>query len=185
MSRKRSTLLVISLSLFVVAAGTGYYSASRVALSAGDVFAVPGAVASSGTPVSVYAITRAVGTDVVLVASFVPSRNIRVRSIAVPGLDGSVATLTSGEYVFLSSGALPEIDPNGNLPLTVAVHPLGGPFDARANIQVIVRLVYRTLPDGRGRRDLAALRVVSNRLGRTKTDLVPFPAIVRLELPSG
>jgi len=178
---KASTIAVPAVLVVVVALAALSYVASRASITKGPLFAVPGAQSTENS----FTVKWQTGTDLAIIASFIPSRAVRIRSIALTGLDPKVAFLATSEYAFWDGqGVLPsfssETDP---LPLTFHSRPIRGAFSTPAHSTVILRLVLRAIGDAPVTDVISGIRVDGESWGWAHTTFVPFQEPVRLVPP--
>jgi hypothetical protein len=178
---KVSTIAVPALLVVVIALAALSYAATRASITAGPIYVVPGAQ-NAGTS---YSVKWRNGTDLAIIASFTPSRTVRVRSITVTGLDPKIAYLATSEYGFWDGQTpLPsfthETDP---LPVTLHPQPIRGAFSVPAHSTVVVRFVLRAIGDAQETDRIIGIRVDGESWSWAHTTFLRFPEPVRLVPP--
>jgi hypothetical protein len=176
-----STIAVPALLVVVIALAALSYVASRASITRGPMYAVPGVQATGSS----FTVKWQTGTDVAIIASFTPSRAVRVRSITLTGMDPKVAFIATSEYGFWDGRtSLPsfsaETDP---LPLSFQPRPIHGSFAAPAHSNVFVRLVVRAISAAEVASVITGIRVDAESWSWAHTTYVPFQEPVRLVPP--
>jgi hypothetical protein len=178
---KLSTIAVPALLVVVIALAALSYVASKATITMGPMYAVPG-VKDAG---NAFSVPWRAGTEVAIIATFTPSRAVRVRSISLKGLDPKDAIIETAEYGFWDGRtALPsfssETDP---LPTFLDPHPIRGSFAAPAVSRVFVRLVVRAIADAQVSYEITGIYVDAESWSWAHTTFVPFQESVRLVRP--
>src|SRR5207248_5943971 len=125
------------------------------------------------------------GTDIAIIASFEPSRSVRVRSVALTGLDPKKGFIASSQYGFWDGAtALPSFTSETDvLPAEFHPHALFGAFSAPAHSRVFVRLLMRAIADAKATEVLTGFRVDVESWAWAHTSFIPFQQPVKLEPP--
>jgi len=178
---KVSTVAVPAAFVLVVVLAALSYVATKATITPGPVYAVPGATVNGGS----YSVPWRNGTNLVIIASFIPSRTVRIRSITVTGLDPKDAIIERAEYGFwdgttplpsfsAQSAALPEF-----------MHPrqVNGAFVAPAHSRVFVRLLLQAIADAKVSYEITDLHVDAESWSWAHITLVPFQQPVRISPP--
>jgi hypothetical protein len=178
---KVSSIVVPALLVAAIAFAALSYVATRASITKGPLYAVPGAQNVGGS----FTVKWQPGTDVAIIASFSPSRVVRVRSITLTGMDPKVAFITTSEYGFWDGRTpLPSFSA-GTDPLPVSFHPrpIRGAFSAPAHSNVFVRLVVSAIGDAQVTSVITGIRVDAESWSWAHTTFVPFQEPVRLVPP--
>lgn len=179
--RRFTTIILVFAAAVVIVLAELSYGLTRASVRPGPLFAVPGAKTSGNA----FAVPWRTGTDLAIIASFVPSRPVRVRSINVSNLDPKIAYIASAEYGFwdghttLSTFAA-ETDP---LPDFLHPQPLRGAFRAAGGNRVFLRIVVRAIADAKITDALDGISVDVESWGWAHTTIVRLPHPVDLEPP--
>jgi len=144
-------------------------------------FAAPGTVESGGA----FVVEWRVGTDIAIIASFTPSRFVRVRSVTLTGLDPKNAFIASAQYGFWDGQtSLPSFtSETDQLPAEFHPHTLVGAFAAPAHSRVFVRLLVRAISDAKVTQVLTGFRVDAESWAWAHTSFIPFRQPVKLQPP--
>ena len=169
--------LVLVAAVVIVLAELSY-GLTRASVRPGPLFAAPGTSLSRGA----YVVPWRSGTDLAIVASFVPSKPVRVRAITLPDLDPKIAYIASAEYGVLGPGTpLPtfaaETDP---LPESLHPLPLRGAFRAAGGERIVLRLVIRGIADAKVTMVLDGVSVDVESWSWAHTTIVRFAQPVKL-----
>jgi hypothetical protein len=178
---KVSTIAVPALLVVVIALAALSYVATRATITAGPVYGVPGAQDTGKS----FSVQWGTGVDVAIIASFSPSRRVRVRSIALTGLDPKVAFLSTSEYgIWDGRTPLPSFSTEAG-PFPTSLHPrtISGAFSVPAHSTVLVRLVLRAIEDAKVNDVITGIRVDVESWSWAHTTFVPFQQPVRLVPP--
>lgn len=172
--------LVLAAAVVIVLAELSY-GLTRASVQRGPLFAVPGAKRSG----SAYVVPWRTGTDLAIIATFVPSKAVRVRSINVSNLDPKIGYIASTEYGFWNGqGPLPafaaETDP---LPQFLNPQSLRGSFRAAGGSRIFIRIVVRAIADAKVPETLDGIAVDVESWSWAHTTIVKFAVPVRLEPP--
>jgi hypothetical protein len=172
--------LVLGAAVVIVVAELSY-GLTRASIKPGPAFAVPG-VARSG---NAYVVPWRLGTDVAIIASFVPSKPVRVRSVTLPDLDPKIAYIASAEYGLLKGDTPLPIFRAETDPLPAELHPLSlrGAFRAAGGDRIVLRLVIRGIANATTTVVLHGISVDVESWSWAHTTLVRFPQSVKLEPP--
>jgi hypothetical protein len=178
---KVSVIAVPALVVVVIALAALSYVASHASITAGPTYAVPG-VQKTGT---FYSVQWRTGTELAIIASFTPSRAVRVRSITLTGLDPKVAYLAESEYGFWDGRSpLPSFPSETDvLPVSLHPQPLRGAFSAPAHSTVFVRLVLRAIGDAQEPEEITGIHVDAESWSWAHTTVITFQEPVRLVRP--
>ena len=178
---KVSTVAVPAAFLVIVALAVLSYFATRATITAGPAFAVPGATTTG----SFYSVPWRNGTHLVIIASFIPSRAVRVRSITVTGLDPKDAILERAEYGFWDGTTpLPSFATQAEaLPEFLHPRPVAGAFSAPAHSRVFLRILLKAIADAKVAYELTGIRVDAESWSWAHTTLVLFKQPVRITPP--
>jgi len=165
----------------VIALAALSYFATRATIVVGPQFAVLGATDARNA----FTVTWRTGTEIAVVASFEPSRAVRIRAVTLDGLDPKDAFVASSEYGFWDGRtSLPlftsEADP---LPPALDPHPFRGAFLAPAHSRVFVRLLVQAISDAKATEVISGLRVDAESWSWAHTTLIPFQQPIKLEKP--
>ncbi|HLW15822.1 MAG TPA: hypothetical protein VKV69_00485 [Actinomycetota bacterium] len=165
----------------IIALAALSYFATRATIAVGPTFAAPG-TSQAGKALVVEWRT---GTDIAIIASFTPSRFVRVRSVTLTGLDPKNAFIASSQYGFWDGQtSLPsftsEADP---LPPEFGPRALVGAFAAPAHSSVFVKLLVRAISDANVTQVLTGIRVDAESWSWAHTTFIPFQQPVKLEPP--
>ena len=174
-------LLVLAAAVVIVLAELSY-GLTRATVRRGPLFAVPGAKTTGNS----FAVPWRTGTDVAIIASFVPSRPVRVRSVSVSDLDPKIAYVASAEYGFWDGQtALPTFAAETD-PLPDFLHPQSfrGAFRAAGGSRVFLRIVLRAISDAKLTDTLDGISVDVESWGWAHTTIVRFTQPVNLEPPA-
>jgi hypothetical protein len=123
------------------------------------------------------------GTGIAIIASFVPSRAVRVRSVTLAGLDPKNAVIESSHYGFWDGATpLPSFTSETD-ELPAALHPraLVGAFSAPAGSRVFVKLLVRAIADAKIAYLVTGFRVDAESWAWPHTTFIPFKQPVKLE----
>ena len=178
---KLSAIAVPALLVVLIALAALSYVASRATITKGPVYAVPGAKDAG----AFFSVPWRAGTDVAIIATFTPSRAVRVRSISLEGLDPKDAIIETAEYGFWDGRtSLPsfssETDP---LPMFLHPRPIRGSFVAPAESRVFVRLVVRAIADAQVSYEITGMYVDAESWSWAHTTFVPFQEPVKVVRP--
>jgi len=178
---KVSTFAVPGAFVLIIAFAVLSYFATRATITAGPVYAVPGATTTGGF----YSIPWRNGTNLVIIASFIPSRAIRVRSITVTGLDPKDAIFERAEYGFWDGTTpLPSFATQAEaLPDFLHPRPVTGAFSAPAHSRVFLRILLKAIADAKVGYELTGLRVDAESWSWAHTTFVLFEQPVRITPP--
>jgi hypothetical protein len=121
----------------------------------------------------------------VIIASFIPSRPVRVRSISLSDLDAKIAYVASAEYGFWDGRTPLPIFRAESDPLPDFVHPqlLRGAFRAAGGQRIFLRFVVRSIADAKALETIDGISVDVESWGWAHTTLVRFTNPVRFEVP--
>jgi hypothetical protein len=178
---KVSTVAAPAGLVLVIALAALSYVATRATITAGPAFAVPGAT----TTASFYSVPWRNGTNLVIIASFTPSRSVRVRSITVTGIDPKDTILERAEYGFWDGTTpLPSFSTQAEA-LPASLHPrtINGAFSAPANSRVFLRLLLKAISDAKVSYELTGIRVDAESWSWAHTTVVLFQKPVRITPP--
>jgi len=144
-------------------------------------FAAPGTRAAGDALV----VEWRTGTDIAIIASFTPSRFVRVRSVTLTGLDPKNAFIASAQYGFWDGQtSLPSFtSETDQLPAEFHPRALVGAFAAPARSRVFVRLLVRAISDANVTEVLTGIRVDAESWAWAHTTFIPFEQPVTLEPP--
>lgn len=178
---KVSTVAVPAAFVLVIALAALSYVATRATIAAGPAYAVSGATTTG----SFYSVPWRNGTNLVIVASFIPSRAVRVRSITVTGLDPKDAILERAEYGFWDGTTpLPSFSTQAEaLPAFMHPRPVSGAFSAPAHSRVFLRLLLKAIADAKVSYEFTGIRVDAESWGWAHTTVVLFQKPVRITPP--
>ena len=178
---KVSTVAVPVVLVLVIALAVLSYVATKATITAGPVYAVPGATTTG----SFYPVPWRNGTNLVIIASFTPSRSVRVRSITVTGLDPKDAFLERAEYGFWDgTTSLPSFSTQAEaLPAFMNPRPVTGAFSAPAHSRVFLRLLLKAITDAKTSYELTGIRVDAESWSWAHTTVVLFQKPVRITPP--
>ena len=134
---------------------------------------------------SFYSVPWRNGTNLVIIASFEPSRAVRVRSITLTGLDPKDAIIERAEYGFWDGRtSLPSFSTQTDA-LPAFLHPraISGAFAAPAHSRVFVRLLLRAIADAKVSYQITGFRVDAESWSWAHTTFIPFQEPVRITPP--
>ena len=178
--RPSQVIVPVILAAVIALAALSYF-ATRAIIMVGPQFAVPGATEAGDA----FTVEWRTGTEIAVVASFEPSRAVRVRAVTLDGLDPKDAFVASSEYGFWDGRTpLPsftsEADP---LPPAFDPRPFRGAFLTPAHSRVFVRLIVQAISDAKAIEVITGLRVDAESWGWAHTTLIPFQQPIKLEKP--
>jgi hypothetical protein len=181
--RIRVSVIAVPAGLIVVIALAALsYFATRATITEGPTFSAAGTRQSG----SAFVVEWRTGTDIGIVASFVPSRSVRVRSVTIDGLDPKNAVIASAQYGFWDGRTpLPSFTSESDV-LPAEFHPRAfvSAFYAPARSRVFVKLLVRSIADAKVSDLLTGFRVDSESWAWAHTTSIPFQEPVKLEPPS-
>jgi hypothetical protein len=165
----------------LIALASSSYVATRATITVGPLLAAPG-TAEAG---NAFVVEWRTGTEIAIIASFTPSRFVRVRSVTLTGLDPKDAFIASSQYGFWDGQtSLPSFTSETD-ELPAGFHPraLVGAFPALAHSRVFVRLLVRAIADANVTEVLTGFRVDAESWSWAHTTFIPFEQPVKLEPP--
>jgi hypothetical protein len=183
-STRRLNLAYITVPLAlaaIIALAALSYVVTRASISVGPEFSAPGTRQAGNA----FVVEWRDGTDIAIIASFVPSRSVRVRSVTLTGLDPKDAFIASAQYGFWDGRtSLPSFTSETDV-LPAEFHPraLVGVFAAPAHSRVFVRMLVRAIADANVTEVLTGFRVDAESWAWAHTTFIPFQQPVRLEPP--
>ena len=177
---KLSAFVVPAAFVVIIGLAALSYVATHASITAGPTYAVPGVTATG----HFYSIPWRSGTNLVIITSFVPSREVRVRSITVTGLDPKDAILERAEYGFWDGTTpLPSFSEQAALPDFMHPRTINGSFSAPGHSRVFIRLLLQAISDAKVTDEITGIRVDAESWSWAHTTSVPFPQPVRLTAP--
>ena len=184
MGTKRVGVLQIAVPLglaIVIALAALSYVGTRALISKGPQFAAPG----TKNVGSAFVVEWRTGDEIGIVATFVPSRRIRIRSVTLDGLDPKDTYVESAEYGFWDGrSSLPSFrSETDTLPQTLHPRLIEGSFTAPARSTVFVHLIIRAIADAKATSQITGMRVDGESWAWAHTTLLPFPEPVVLQRP--
>ncbi len=155
------------------------YVVTRATIETGPQFAAPGTRDSGDA----FVVDWRTGTDIAIIASFTPSRSVRVRSVTLTGLDPKDAYIASAQYGFWDGQTSLTSFASVADQLPSEFHPraLIGTFSAPAHSRVFVRLLVRAISDAKVTEVLTGFRVDAESWSWAHTTFIPFQEAVKLE----
>ena len=178
---KVAYVLVPLLFAAIIALAALSYFATRATITQGPMFAAPGTHLAG----KAFVVEWRTGTDIAIIASFTPSRFVRVRSVTLTGLDPKNAFIASSQYGFWDGQTLlPSFTSEADeLPAEFNPRALVGAFAAPAHSRVFVKLVVRAISDANVTEVLTGFRVDAESWSWAHSTFIPFQQPVKLEPP--
>jgi hypothetical protein len=180
--RIRLSVVAVPVALAaVIALAALSYVATRASISVGPMFSAPGTHEVGDA----FVVEWRTGTDIAIIASFVPSRSVRVRSVTLTGLDPKKGFIAASQYGFWDGAtSLPTFTSETDvLPAEFQPRALVGAFSAPAHSRVFVRLLVRAIADADVTEVLTDVRVDAESWAWAHTTVIPFQQPVKLEPP--
>jgi len=178
--RLSSVAVPLGLAVLIALAALSYV-ATRANITKGPLFAAPG-TRDAG---KAFVVEWRTATEIAIIASFTPSRFVRVRSVTLTGLDPKNAFIASSQYGFWDGQtSLPSFtSETDQLPAEFHPRALVGAFAAPAHSRVFVKLLLRAISDANVTEVLTGFRVDAEIWSWAHTTFIPFQEPVKLEPP--